>query len=460
MTEKQAETLKKDASDPDTTTLSAYESIELGVGDCLKDRFILEEEIGRGGMGVVFKALDLRKKETGDREPYVAIKLISSKLKQLKDSMIALQREAKKSQKLAHPNVATVYDFDRDGDNAFLCMELLEGEPLSDFLERVKGEGLSFKQALPIMQGMARGLAYAHSENIVHSDFKPGNVFITRQGSVKILDFGIARAFTPGNQAQEMTVFDPGDWDAITPAYASLEMFKRQDPDPRDDIYALGCVCYQLLAGRHPYDKTPAIRIRDNGLHAPTVKGLPRGINQLLQRSVALQRDERLGSVPEFLDALVPRSQASRKRWYILAALCLVSLIGLGASYLVNQQRELQIATEQGNIWLSKVQGVDVATEARIARLIEVAEVHASIGRYIEPPTSNAAEAYVAALELQPGNPKALAGANAIADAVLEQAQIAERNGQPESAKALLSKALEVLKGHPELESLLDDLSD
>lgn len=424
-----------------------------GVGSTLKDRFVLEEEIGRGGMGVVYRALDLRKKETEDREPYVAIKLISSEVKQLRESLIALQREAKKAQKLAHPNVATVYDFDRDGDEAYLCMELLQGEPLSDLLKRYVNRGMTFAEALPIIQGMARGLGYAHQENIVHSDFKPGNVFVTKKGSVKILDFGIARAFTPENQSKDQTVFDPGDWDAITPSYASPEMFLRQDPDPRDDIYALGCVCYQLLIGRHPYDKTTAIKAINSNLKPPVIKSVSREINTVLQKSVALDRDKRISSIEEFLEGITPKKKQTNY-WPVVVGCIAVVCAVLAGWYLLNQSKEIKatIAVAEGNIWRSQEQPVDAETESKINRLFEIADAHMSVGRYIEPATSNAAETYTAILTLQPGNSVAIEKANAIAQAVLNKVDRLTANGDIDEAERLLDEALTVLPEHPLLE--------
>ncbi len=416
----------------------------------LKDRFVLESVIGRGGMGVVYKALDLRKKEMGDREPYVAIKLISANLRELKDdeSLIALQREAKKAQKLAHPNVATVYDFDRDGDEAFLCMELLEGEPLSDFLKRYVNRGMSFEEALPIIQGMARGLAYAHDKNIVHSDFKPGNVFVTKTGEVKILDFGIARAFTRDDQGSEQTVFDPGSWDAITPSYASPEMFYRMDPDPRDDIYALGCVCYELLCGTHPYDRQTAVQAIENKSVPPSVSGLNRHVNALLAESIALTRNDRTLSIVEFLDGIQPRNEARGRSGIKLGLIAfIVAVLAVGVFLAFKAQEGAQ--AQQTSVWLVEEQDVGMETAQKIDRLMAVAESHASIGRYISPPTSNAAEVYVAILKLQPGNRNAIEATNAIANAVVKKADTMIGNGQKVEAVNFLEEAVGAMPDHP-----------
>ncbi|MHC4221256.1 MAG: serine/threonine protein kinase, partial [Planctomycetota bacterium] len=211
----------------------------LGPGVTLKERFVLLEKLGQGGMGIVFKAKDLLKVEAQDRDPYVAIKVLTDAFKKYSGSFIALQREASKAQRLAHPNVATVYDFDRDGNTVFMTMEFLEGKPLNQLIKEIIKKPLKMDQALYIIEELCSGLAYAHEKMLIHSDFKPGNCFLLNDGHVKLLDFGIARASTQTDEERENTMFDPAKLSAVTPAYATPEMFAGMNPDPRDDIYGL-----------------------------------------------------------------------------------------------------------------------------------------------------------------------------------------------------------------------------
>ncbi len=182
-----------EAADTDTGIDPHHLDIDkpLGVGSILKDRFVLEKVLGQGGMGIVYKALDRRKEETKDREPYTAVKVLSSDFQNHPSSIIALQREAKKAQKLAHPNIVTVYDFDRDQNNVFMTMEYLEGEPLDKLIKRIRisPKSLEKDKALSYIEQMIKSLAYAHEQLIVHSDFKPGNVFITKSDVANFLDF-------------------------------------------------------------------------------------------------------------------------------------------------------------------------------------------------------------------------------------------------------------------------------
>ncbi|MEX2479275.1 MAG: protein kinase [Gammaproteobacteria bacterium] len=284
----------------------AASAARLGPGGVLRGRFQLDEVLGQGGMGAVYLGRDLIKVRAKDKQPRVALKVLNEDFKQHPDSFIALQREASRQQKLAHPNIATVYDFDQTEDGlAFLVMELLEGQPLNEFIKKTvkpKG-GLPFSEAFPIVQGLGNALVYAHERNIVHSDFKPGNCFITHEGQMKVLDFGIARAVkAPGAAEGETTIFDPGKLGALTPAYASLEMLEGEEPDPRDDIYALACVAYELLAGKHPFNKIPANKARDAGLSPEPIKGLKRKQWRGLQRGLAFKREDRSQTTAQFLE--------------------------------------------------------------------------------------------------------------------------------------------------------------
>ena len=275
-----------------------------GVGDTLNGRFVLEECLGFGGMGMVYKALDLRKLEAADRKPYIAIKVLNVQFRGHPKSLIALQREAKKAQTLAHPNIVTVYDFDRDGSMVYLTMELLSGKPLRQVVRAPDFKGVPYAEALPIVTGVAKALAYAHERGFVHCDLKPANIFLMDSGEVKVIDFGIARVFQKPEDDVEATVFDPGSLGGMTPTYASAEMLEHGDPDPRDDIYALGCITYELLTGRHPYNRLPATQARNAGFRLQRPKDLGRRQWKALRGALAFDRDQRTSTVPQFLQGI------------------------------------------------------------------------------------------------------------------------------------------------------------
>src|SRR4029077_10317224 len=131
----------------------------LAPGSVVKERFVLEEELGRGGMGIVFKARDVRKEEAQDRNPYVALKLLNDEFRRHPESLKALQRESRKAQHLAHANVVTVYDFDRDGGNVFMVMELLQGQSLDRIIRDNEGAGVGTDKALRLVRDMCRAMA-------------------------------------------------------------------------------------------------------------------------------------------------------------------------------------------------------------------------------------------------------------------------------------------------------------
>jgi AraC-like DNA-binding protein len=339
---------------------------QVSVGTVLKERFVLETLVAggdKGGMGVVFKALDRIKQEAQDRNPYVAIKVLNEDFKQHPDSMVALQREARRAQTLAHPNIITVYDFDRDGDTVYMAMELLIGSSLDEVIRTNRDRGgLPVNEALQIITQLGRGLSYAHANNIVHSDFKPSNAFMTREGVVKVLDFGIARATKLPDG--EKTRFDAGSLGAMTLPYASCEQLERQDPDPSDDVYALSIVSYELLTGRHPFERpdpdkpgkllrTDSITARNKEMKpAPApIPGLTRAQWRTLQRGLSFRRAGRPRNAAEFLEGMTPRKAAVGAMVAAIAAgvLLLVTTTLLVSSYVHKSRLEALTQKLQSN---------------------------------------------------------------------------------------------------------------
>ncbi len=271
----------------------------------LKKRFILEKILGTGGMGIVYKAKDLVKVEAGDKDPYLAVKVLGDEFKEHPEAFIALQRESRKTQKIAHPNIVNVHDFDRDGNTVFMTMEYLEGKPLDKLLRQYKSTGLPTDEASNILKNICRALIYAHKQDIIHSDFKPGNIFVTDKGATKVFDFGIARAVAKAehykDNPEDRTIFDAGDLGALTPAYASSEMLDGKEPDIRDDIYALGCVAYELFTGSHPFNKVPADEAKKQQLKPKRINHISRRQWKTIEKALAFNREDRVPTVKEFV---------------------------------------------------------------------------------------------------------------------------------------------------------------
>jgi serine/threonine protein kinase len=270
-------------------------------GSIINNRFVIESQLGKGGMGVVFKARDRRKEEAHDADPYIAIKILNEEFRNHPQALVSLQREATKAQTLAHPNIITVYDFDRDGTTVYMTMELMRGQSLSEYIRSFRQGGASPEEAARIITEMAAGLSYAHKRQIVHSDFKPGNVFLTEDNRVKILDFGIARATQYGGVEAVKDEFDAGELGAMTPGFASLEMLNGEPPDPSDDVYALAVTAYQLLTGDHPFDRKTAKEALVKKLSPRPIKGIKRREWRTIARGLELRREERIPDAAQFL---------------------------------------------------------------------------------------------------------------------------------------------------------------
>lgn len=315
--------------------------VDVGVGTLLKGRFLLEKEIGRGGMGVVYLARDERKVEAHDRDPHVAVKVLNDGFRHHPDALVALQREARKAQRLAHDNIVRVYDFDKDGAIVFMTMEFVAGRDLRSLIRARMGEGMPMAQAYGLIEGMGHALRRAHEAGLVHSDFKPGNVMVEDDRVAKVFDFGIARATRGGQGTDDHTVFDATSLGAMTPAYASLEMLRGEEPAFADDVYAFGCVVYELLAGRHPFDKQTAEQASAAGRTPAPVPGLGRRQNRALRSSLAFDGRQR-PDMATLLERLRPRSRRERVGAWLAAAL-LAAVVGMaGATWLQSHRQQAE----------------------------------------------------------------------------------------------------------------------
>ena len=272
----------------------------VGPGTVLRQRYVLERELGRGGMGTVYRALDRNKVDLPPPHRYVAVKVLREEFAHRPDALQALRREAHQAQALSHPGIVNVFDFDRDGDVYFITMELLEGELLSDLIQRMRPGKLTRQAATDILRDLGNAVAYAHSRGVLHMDLKPGNVMITTQGDVRVLDFGLAHP-----HVTEPWISDhPPPFHAATPTYASCEQLDGAAPDVRDDVFSLACVAYELLSGEHPFGRCSAREARDQGQRPRRIRGLSRREWRALRQGLAWTRGDRPRSVADLLDGL------------------------------------------------------------------------------------------------------------------------------------------------------------
>src|SRR6266540_1100662 len=202
--------------------------------------------LGAGGMGEVYKARDSRL----DRE--VAIKVLPEHLADDPAALSRFEREAKAIAAISHPNILAIHDFGREGGVTFAVMELLEGETLRS---RLSGSELPWREAVEIGAAVADGLAAAHGKGIVHRDLKPENIFLTSDGRVKILDFGLARVKPPASPQDKSSIPTETEAGTImgTVGYMSPEQVRGEPADAPSDIFSLGCVLYEMLSGRRAF---------------------------------------------------------------------------------------------------------------------------------------------------------------------------------------------------------------
>jgi serine/threonine protein kinase len=280
----------------------------VGPGTVLRHRYVLERELGRGGMGTVYRALDRNKQGLPPQHRHVAVKVLREELARLPDALQVLHREAHQAQSLSHPGIVNVFDFDRDGDIYFITMELLEGELLSDLIRRISPGKLSRKAATNILSDLGNAVAYAHSRGVLHMDLKPGNVMITTQGEVRVLDLGLAHP----HMTEPWISDHPPPFHAATPAYASCEQLDGAAADVRDDVFSFACVAYELLSGEHPFGRSSAREAREQGCRPRRIRGLSRREWRALRQGLAWTREERQRSLGGLLEGLGLTATAQR----------------------------------------------------------------------------------------------------------------------------------------------------
>ncbi|WP_329149204.1 protein kinase [Streptomyces sp. NBC_01456] len=285
-------------SDPDATGSNIPDAPEMwGNGGLVGDgRYRLTRRLGRGGMAEVFAAEDVRLGRT------VAVKLLRSDLAEDPVSKARFTREAQSVAGLNHHAVVAVYDSGEDlvGGNTvpYIVMELVEGHTIRDLL--LNADAPPADQALIIVSGVLEALAYSHQHGIVHRDIKPANVIITNSGAVKVMDFGIARALHGAQSTMTQTGMVMG-----TPQYLSPEQALGKTVDTRSDLYATGCLLYELLTLRPPFTgETPLSVVYQHVQDMPVAPSevadaVPPELDGLVMRSLAKDPDDRFQSAEE-----------------------------------------------------------------------------------------------------------------------------------------------------------------
>lgn len=275
----------------------AGSGVSIEVGRVLKDRYVIQERLGSGGRGSVFKVLDRCRSSLAPAEQYVALKVLHPLGDSSEQPQTDLRREFQRVQVLSHQNIVKVLELDRDDDVVFFTMEFLEGELLSDVIARMRPAAMERLQAVQIIRQLGAGLEHAHERGVVHGDLKPRNLLVTREGQLRILDFGAAQSVAHVQPSEHAST-------PVTSAYASCEILEGRAADPRDDLYALACICYELLSGAHPFAARPATVARNFDIKATRPSGLTGRQWRTLQAALSWHRAGRSMGIHAFVQAL------------------------------------------------------------------------------------------------------------------------------------------------------------
>lgn len=259
-------------------------------GTILGDRYEILEKIGTGGMAEVFKGKDHKLNR------YVAVKVLKEEFRDNDGFVKKFKEEAQAAAGLAHPNIVNVYDVGDENGIYYIVMELVEGITLKNYIER-KGR-LTIKEATSIAIQVSAGLEVAHNNHIVHRDIKPQNIIISREGKVKVTDFGIAKATT----SQTTTSSAMG-----SVHYASPEQARGGYVDHRSDIYSLGIVMYEMVTGRVPFDGETAVTVAVKHLQEHMVPPskycpeIPYSLEQIIKKCTEKSPDRRYQDIGDLM---------------------------------------------------------------------------------------------------------------------------------------------------------------
>lgn len=258
-------------------------------------KYRLDAILGRGAMGVVYRAFDPLIERT------LALKTVQHRVgdpEQAQELLRRFRTEAQAAGRLMHPNIVAVHEYGEESDLAWIAMEFVDGRPLSELSGQ---QACALPQALAWMRDLLAALAYSHAHGVVHRDIKPANLLVTRDGRIKVGDFGIARI-------ESSTLTQTGAM-LGTPSYMSPEQFRGEAIDSRSDLFSAGVVLYQLLTGQRPFSGTTAAVMQQVLTHCPAPPSrlnplLPAALDAVVMRALAKTPEARFADAVAFLQAL------------------------------------------------------------------------------------------------------------------------------------------------------------
>jgi serine/threonine protein kinase len=437
---------------------------ETYIRNALASRFEVLEEIGRGGMSVVYKAIQKNLNRT------VALKVLPRQFTNDDEFLSRFHREAQAAASLNHPNVVTIFDEGSENGLHYISMEFVEGESLDDILQR--SGPLSVVDVQDWIIPLAQGLGYAHEQGVVHRDIKSSNILVDNNGRTVLTDFGIARASTSTQLTHSGTVLG-------TPEYMSPEQALGEAIDHRSDIYSLGAVMYQCLAGQVPFQSETVVGtiykiVNESPVPLSEIRsGVADEIDSVVLRSLAKQPKERYQNCAELVNALrchpqkqnsmtqifeapVPTSlagghakgpPAGKKRWF-LRVIVAVSLATAALSLPPSRQAFDKL--------LNQKKSPSPANSQEIEAMLVQAQDYFNRSSLTTPAGANAYETLQEVLAVDPDNSKAKLMIDRIEAHYLEWGENQLRSGRYEKAVYYYDKAVTVSNDKPQIRKQLE----
>jgi serine/threonine protein kinase len=366
----------------------------------LNNRYVLIKVIDSSFIGTVYKAIDLRKQEADIPEPYVAIKILKRTFRAHQDWLTTYYNEVQKRQWLTHPNITKVLGLDRDASTVFIIMEYILGESLAHALnfDDLRQNLIQEGRLLPTINGMGEALAFAHKRGIIHGNFKPSKVLLTKdEAEIKVFDFSIECALSDIDAADPTLELESPLVE--TRIYASPEVLEYETPDPRDDVYALACTTYELLTGLHPFNREISTVARNAGMKVKLHNGMDRKQWKALRHALAFERNKRTASVSQFLAEFSGTHSARTTSWlrYAAGIAAIAATTGIALSYHFLKLEEVQVAQAENGRYDIPIPPLPNSVSTKTpavhagkteAKSIQPAEEVVEINAAMEPPAT------------------------------------------------------------------------